>query len=128
MSSQRFNHERSFYNFMKVIGDIGGFNGAIVMFPAFFLSFFSPKMFEGSLLMDVPVKRRGPKRKNPNSLDKRLARGQDVGTLDQGDVESILEELSLTTKIKIKLYRTLCYFKSFVGKSKQAKLRKKVVE
>ena len=48
--------------------------------------------------------------------------------LDQGDVTSILEELSLTTKIKIKLSRSLCYFKKLCGKSKQAKLRRMAAE
>ena len=42
---------------MTLIGDIGGFQGAIFMVPAFILSFYTPKMFEASLLSDMPVKR-----------------------------------------------------------------------
>ena len=33
--------QRQVYTFMTLIGDFGGFNGAVIMFPAFFLSFYS---------------------------------------------------------------------------------------
>ena len=37
--------ERSAYTFFILIGDIGGFNGAVFIFPAFFLSWYNQKMF-----------------------------------------------------------------------------------
>ena len=50
---------------MTLIGDIGGFQGAIFMIPAFILSFYTPKMFEASLLSDMPVKK--PKKQRARS-------------------------------------------------------------
>ena len=42
---------------MSLIGDFGGFQGAIIMFPVFFLSFYASNMFESSLLEGTPVKK-----------------------------------------------------------------------
>ena len=50
LSTQKYEHECKVYTLLILIGDIGGFQGAILMIPAFFLSFYSPKMFEKSLL------------------------------------------------------------------------------
>ena len=50
LSNQKFEHERKFYTLMILIGDLGGFQGAIIILPAFLMSFYAPKMFEASLL------------------------------------------------------------------------------
>jgi len=34
---------------MTLIGDLGGFNGAIVMFPAFFMSYYSATLFQSDV-------------------------------------------------------------------------------
>ena len=57
MSSKKYEHEQRVYTLLTLISDIGGFQGVIYMFPAFLLSFYTPKMFEVSLLSDMPVKR-----------------------------------------------------------------------
>ena len=46
LSDQKFEYERKVYTLMTLIGDIGGFQGAIIILPAFLLSFYAPKMFE----------------------------------------------------------------------------------
>ena len=57
ISGQKYEHERRFYTLMSLIGDFGGFQGAIIMFPVFFLSFYASNMFESSLLEGTPVKK-----------------------------------------------------------------------
>ena len=49
---------------MVLIGDIGGFQGAIVLIPAFLLSFYTPKMYEASLLSDMPIKKPKKRRRS----------------------------------------------------------------
>lgn len=45
ISNQKYEHERRFYTLMIMAGDIGGFQGAIILFPTFLMSFYTPKMF-----------------------------------------------------------------------------------
>lgn len=59
--------ERQVYTFFTFIGDIGGFNGAIIMFPAFFVSKYTVKMYETSIYSELPVKK-GKKPKQSNNL------------------------------------------------------------
>ena len=63
-------HERKSYTFMTLIGDVGGFNGAIILFPAFIMSIYSSHMFSSSLYSSLPVKRK--KITESNALQKKL--------------------------------------------------------
>ena len=78
LSDQKFEYERKVYTLMTLIGDIGGFQGAIIILPAFLLSFYTPKMFEAQLLSEMPIKKRKKQRRvqqpqgDDYSLDKRL--------------------------------------------------------
>ena len=42
-------YSRTAYTFFILLGDVGGFNGAIIIFPAFVFSFYSESMYEKSL-------------------------------------------------------------------------------
>ena len=44
-------YERQVYTFFTMLGDLGGFNGAIVIFPAFVMSWYSEKMYQKSISM-----------------------------------------------------------------------------
>ena len=48
--------ERQVYTFMTLVGDVGGFNGAVIVFPAVLLSFFSERMYHKAIAEDMPVK------------------------------------------------------------------------
>ena len=48
---------------MTLIGDLGGFNGAIMLIPTLMMSIYSKTMFESSLEQEIPV-RRANDRKN----------------------------------------------------------------
>lgn len=82
LSNKKYEHERKVYALMTLIGDIGGFQGAVFMFPAFLLSFYTPKMFEASLLSEMPIKKRKKHRRRTQNrsgeppMEERLARGQ----------------------------------------------------
>ena len=58
ISNQKYEHERRFYTLMTLVEDIGGFQGAIILLPAFLMSFYSPKMFEASIASRMPVKKK----------------------------------------------------------------------
>ena len=53
--------ERQVYTFMTLIGDVGGFNGAIILFPTFFMSFYSSFMFNQSIEKELPTRRTNKK-------------------------------------------------------------------
>ena len=41
---------------MTLVGDVGGFNGAVIVFPAVLLSFLTEKMYHKAIAEDIPVK------------------------------------------------------------------------
>ena len=65
-------YERSAYNMFTLIGDIGGFNGAITILPSYFMSIYSSQMFKMALSQDFKVhksaKRSKKKKKNRQQL------------------------------------------------------------
>ena len=63
ISNQKYEHKRKFYTFMTLVGDIGGFQGAIILLPAFLMSFYSPKRFEASIASEMPVKKKRMRQK-----------------------------------------------------------------
>ena len=54
--------ERSKYTFLILLGDLGGFNGAIMIFPAFFMSFYAERMYKKAIAAELPTRR--PQAKN----------------------------------------------------------------
>ena len=49
-------YEREVYSFMAALGDFGGFNDGILLFPAILMSMYSQKMFLKELFALLPVK------------------------------------------------------------------------
>ena len=49
-------YEREVYSFMEALGDFGGFNDGIVLFPAIFMSIYAEKMFHQNLFSQLPLK------------------------------------------------------------------------
>ena len=76
---------------MKLIGDVGGFNSAIILFPTFIMSFFSSRIFNSSVYSDMPKKKKHKKKNYLNNkavLQSKLANinGQSSNILDQQDI------------------------------------------
>lgn len=49
MSERANTYERSAYTLLALLGDIGGFNGAIIILPTYLMSFYNPRMYQASL-------------------------------------------------------------------------------
>ena len=49
--------ERVQYSFFTMLGDIGGFNGAIIIFPSYLMSWYAERMFNASIYEEMPVKK-----------------------------------------------------------------------
>ena len=63
--------ERHAYTFMTLVGDIGGFTGAIIGLPAYFLSWYSNRMFTASIYEEMPVNDRKDKNKKRRQNNQR---------------------------------------------------------
>ena len=51
----RHTQSRSPYTVFILLGDFGGFQGAVILIPSFLMSFYSAKMFERSLATGMPI-------------------------------------------------------------------------
>ena len=56
--------ERTSYTLFTLIADVGGFNGAIILFPSYFLSWYSARQFQSAVYVDTIVKKK--KKRNTN--------------------------------------------------------------
>ena len=45
LSTNKYVYERSVYTFFTLIGDVGGFNSAIIILPTFLMSIYSKRMY-----------------------------------------------------------------------------------
>ena len=57
LSSNKYVYERSVYTFFTLIGDVGGFNGAIIILPTFLMAIYSERMYQGSIQEEIPARR-----------------------------------------------------------------------
>ena len=73
-SDKKKTYERTTWTFFSFIGDVGGFNGAIGIFPTFIMSYYSSHMYQASVFNDVPVtSKRKSKKRSISALEKKLA-------------------------------------------------------
>ena len=84
LSENKTLYERKAYTFMILVGDIGGFTGAIIGLPAYFLNWYSSRMFGASIYEQLPIndsKKKKQKRYNLNSqnLQNKIAIGHQNG-------------------------------------------------
>ena len=49
ISDNKYIFERNVYTFFTLIGDVGGFNGAIIILPTFVMAIYSKRMYKGSI-------------------------------------------------------------------------------
>ena len=74
LSNRKYLYERSVYTLFTLIGDVGGFNGAIVILPTFLMAIYSERMFKGSISEEIPArkKRKRSAIKQSFSLEEKL--------------------------------------------------------
>ena len=57
LSDRKWHHERNAYTVMTLIGDVGGFNGAMVLLPTYLMSYFTFMMYKWAITEDMPIKK-----------------------------------------------------------------------
>ena len=62
LSIKQVTYERQVYSIFTALGDLGGFNSAIMGLPAFFMSIYSECMFNQSLREEIPVRKNKSRR------------------------------------------------------------------
>ena len=58
LSDVKKTYEREVYTFMEALGDFGGFNDGIMLFPAILMQIYSSKMYSQALFSLLPIKKR----------------------------------------------------------------------
>ena len=66
-----YEYERQAYTSFTLLGDVGGFNSAIFIFPTFLMSHYSSRMYNSSVSTEIPVKKKN-KIKQQNDLTSKL--------------------------------------------------------
>ena len=49
LSANKHIYERSVYTFFNLLGDVGGFNAAIIILPTFLMAIYNERMFQSSI-------------------------------------------------------------------------------
>ena len=57
LSPYQLKMERTFYSFFTLLGDIGGFNGAIIIFPTFIMQFYSEHAYKMASSDQIPIRK-----------------------------------------------------------------------
>ena len=113
LSDIKRTYERKAYTFMTLIGDVGGFNSAVFIFPAFLLSWYNKKMFTASLYEELPVKKKKSKADSYSKLQRKIASNQSLNDgLNPDDINSLINEVnSVKPRIIPFFTRLKCHFK-----------------
>ena len=79
-----------------MLGDLGGFNSAIILFPKYMMALYAAKMYNNSVYEDMLVKKKR-KTRQPNRLQRKLKSTDDATKLrdeglDDDDVQEIIDE------------------------------------
>ena len=59
--------QRVQYTFFSLLGDVGGFNGAIIIFPSYLMSWYAARKFNASIYEDMPIKKPNAKKRGKDS-------------------------------------------------------------
>ena len=81
-----------FTQLMALIGDVGGFNSAIILIPTYLMSYFSFVMYKWAVTNEMPVKKREHAASHRNPLQAKLCYNRDQ-TLTQRDVDCLSQEV-----------------------------------
>ena len=68
LSSRVVKMERKQYTIFMLLSDLGGFNGAIIIFPSYIMSFYSERQYKSSVASQTPIRKIRGKKKNKKDL------------------------------------------------------------
>ena len=103
-------YEREVYTFMEMLGDFGGFNDGIMLFPAILMSIYSNKMFLQSLFSKLPVKSKKTSI-GRDTMDEKCNGDQSSFSLAEADTELLDEESGRIEFKKNSWPLSLCFSK-----------------
>ena len=111
-----------------MLGDVGGFNGAIIILPAYLMAKYSESKYQASIQQEIPsrkTKQRRSKKKNNDG-----GGGQEeIERISQDDIKGIYKEVLDTLKnTKVRIGESLCYIGFLCKKSREKRMREKAAE
>ena len=74
LSNKQNTYERQSYTLFQLLGDIGGFNGAVIIVPSILMRSFSGLMFQHSIAKQVPIRKARKSKAREN--DRRLSENE----------------------------------------------------
>ena len=128
LSDIRNSQSRSPYTVFILLGDFGGFQGAIILIPSFLMSLYSSRMFERSLASDVPLNLTKNRSKVHLKAGKVVASAKSSHGLLSRDISDIRQSIKGVTRLKLSIIATLFKCKWFCKQNQEQKFKKKVGE
>ena len=132
LSDTRNIYTREPYTAFALLGDFGGFNGAIIMFPALLMSFYTPRMYAAAVAHDTPV--REPRSRNSKQKQHQLTAQTNIALesahsptgLNEGAVGSLIKQARNITRPKISFAQLMCFTTCICNKGKTKRLIDKI--
>ena len=88
LSDNKYFSERKAYTFFTLLGDVGGFNGAIIIFPLLLMSRYSGSMYNAAIKSEIPIRK--SQKKTPLLRQKLLQAGTtQIEPLTGEDIRSL---------------------------------------
>ena len=112
------------YTVFTMIGDIGGFNGAIIILPMFLLSMYSGRMYSSSIQEEIPV-RKSKQSKLGHQDQNSVGESAKLGSIDIGNIQTVASQRKI---LKVPFSETLFHFGLCCRKSREMRLRKKITQ
>ena len=77
---------------MTLIGDVGGFNSAIILLPSFIMTFYSNRKYNESIQKEIPIRSR---KRDPKSglLHEKIESGVPIDSLSAIDLAEIFRHI-----------------------------------
>ena len=81
LSDNKYFSERKAYKFFTLLGDFGGFNSAIIIFPIFLLSRYNSYMYNAAIMTEIPIRKLQKKKQETSLLRQKLQAGTQIEPL-----------------------------------------------
>ena len=104
MSHVRYISYRDAYTLFIMLGDVGGFNGAILILPAYLMNKYSERKYLASIGKEIPS------RKTRQQGRKKDGDRRKVQRIEQDDIKGIYKEVLDTIKnTKVRFWEGFCH-------------------
>ena len=114
-------HEREVYTVMDALGDFGGFNDGIILFPAIIMQIYSKNMFLQYLFSLLPIKQ-GTNSVGRGKFKKKCNEDQSPFEMEEADTQLVFDESARLIQRKNSWFLSLCYSKCFCKKNRGMRL------